>query len=69
MIQVVHLALENYAQYRRLFIRALEVYNLFDQMNSIDSFRRKIQTANAKRVEEDKQFDRLFETLFPILFT
>jgi len=68
MIQVLNNALEHYSAYEHLFIRALHVYGLFEEMNKIPSFHKKMAALKERRVKPNHDDDSFFETIFPLLF-
>ncbi|WP_448698127.1 hypothetical protein ACFGVR_15000 [Mucilaginibacter sp. AW1-3] len=68
MVQVVNNAFQHYPEFSRLFIRALHVYNLFEEMEKVSSVKKKISAFEARSTPQNQQYDHVFEAIFPLLF-
>lgn len=67
-VQVANNALEHYKEYSDLFLRAFETYGRTAELESKPSYIKKVQALERTHPVQSKEFDSIFESIFPELF-
>lgn len=66
LIQVANNAIDHYPQHLNLIIKAMQIYNVYDELMSIKSFASKME--NVKKVDQNHKYDDILRLIFPKLF-
>lgn len=67
-IALVNNFLQHYQKFSSLFIRALKVYKIYDDLKSKPSFMKKLNSIIETAPFQETEYDAVFEKLFPELF-
>lgn len=67
-VQVANNALEHYKEYSDLFMRAFETYGRTAELRSKASYIKKVKAIEHTHPVQSREFDSIFESIFPELF-